>query len=186
VWRTRVSQILEVSLWVVLAQILVVFQILGHAQTVSEYQAKALYLYNFAKFVEWPAEAFPNAAAPLHLCVFRENPFGSNLEQIVEGKIIGGHPVTVVTVQNTDEVRSCHILFVSGSQTRQSIQILAVLRPACVLTVGESEGFVQQGGIINFVLKDDRVQFEVNQKAAEQSRLSISSRLLSLARLVIK
>jgi len=163
-----------------------VFQVGGHAQTVSEYQAKALYLYNFAKFVDWPVEAFSGSAAPFQLCVFRENPFGSDLVQIVEGKGIAGHPVMVVTVQNEDQARGCQIVFISRSQSKQLNQILGVLGHVSALTVGESKGFVQQGGIINFVVQDDRVQFEVNQKAAELARLNISSRLLSLAKLVIK
>jgi hypothetical protein len=184
--RASQPRVLRVILWNVLASLLVAFQVVGHAQTVSEYQAKALYLYNFAKFVDWPVEAFEDSAAPLKLCVLRENPFGSDLEQIVEGKVIAGHAVRIVTVQNGDQVRGCHILFVSRSQSKQSNQILGVLGPVSVLTVGESKGFVQQGGMINFVVEDDRVQFEVNQKAAEQVRLKISFRLLSLAKLVIK
>lgn len=184
--RASQPQVLRVILWNMLVLFVLGFQVGGHAQTVSEYQAKALYLYNFAKFVDWPVGAFPGSAAPLQLCVFRENPFGSDLEQIVEGKVIAGHPVRIVTVQNGDQARGCNILFIGRSQSKQSSQILGVLGPVSVLTVGESKGFVQQGGIVNFVLQDDRVQFEVNQKAAELVRLNISSRLLSLAKLVIK
>jgi len=103
----------------VLALLLLVCHGLGQAQTVSEYQAKALYLYNFAKFVEWPAYAFPASAAPLQVCMFRDNPFGADLEQIVEGKAIAGHPVTIVIVRAFDQARSCHILFIGGAQSRQ-------------------------------------------------------------------
>lgn len=184
--RESQPRVLRVSPWEVLALSMTLFVALGHAQTVSEYQAKALYVYNFAKFVEWPVHAFTSSAAPLQLCVFRENPFGSDLEQIIEGKTIAGHPVRVVTVQNGGEARGCHLLFISASQNRQSVKVLGVLGDGSVLTVGESKGFTQQGGIINFVVQDDRVQFEINQRAAEQARLNISSRLLSLARLVIK
>lgn len=184
--RATQPQVLRAILWNMLALFVLVFQVVGHAQTVSEYQAKALYLYNFAKFVDWPVEAFPSSAAPLQMCVFKENPFGSDLEQIVEGKVIAGHAVMIVTVQNEDQARGCHIVFISRSQSKQLNQILGVLGHVSALTVGESKGFVQQGGIINFVVQDDRVQFEVNQKAAELVRLNISSRLLSLAKLVIK
>lgn len=170
----------------VFALLLLACQGLGNAQTVSEYQAKALYLYNFAKFVEWPADAFSGNTAPLQMCVFKENSFGSDLEQIVEGKFIAGHPVRIVIVRAFEQVRGCHILFIGDGQSRQSNQIFGSLGPTAVLTVGETKGFVQQGGMINFVVEGERVQFEVNQKAVEQARLSISSRLLSLAKLVIK
>lgn len=156
------------------------------SQVVSEYQVKAAYLYNFAKFVEWPERAFPAPAAPLHFCVLGGEEVRSELEHLVHGKLIAGRPVDVISIAGAEQSGSCHILFVNSSRGGQVRQVLEVLRGSSVLTVGESQGFVEAGGIINFVLQDDRVQFQVNQKAATQAGLHISSRLLSVAKLVIK
>lgn len=161
-------------------------QPLSSAQTTSEYQVKAAYLYNFAKFVDWPERDFANPAVPVRLCVLNEPSFEPELNRIVKGKVVAGHPVSVVSVQNAEQSRSCHILFISSSQNVQSRHVIEVLRDASVLTVGETKGFVEEGGIINFVLQDDRVQFQVNYKAAKQAGLSMSSRLLSVAKVVIE
>jgi hypothetical protein len=161
-------------------------QPLSNAQTASEYQVKAAYLYNFAKFVEWPARDFANSTAPIQLCVLNDPSFGSELNQIVKGKVVAGHPVSVVPVQTPEQSRSCHILFVNASQNAQARHVIEVLRDTSVLTVGETKGFVEDGGIINFVLQDDRVQFQVNHKAAKQAGLGISSRLLAIAKAVLE
>jgi hypothetical protein len=159
---------------------------LSVAQTASEYQVKAAYLYNFAKFVEWPGRDFANPTAPITLCVLNDQAFGSELNRIVKDKTIAGHPVSVVPVQTTEQSRSCHILFINSAQDTQARHIIEVLRNTSVLTVGETKGFVENGGIINFVLQDERVQFQVNHKAAKQAGLSISSRLLAVAKFVIE
>jgi YfiR/HmsC-like len=160
--------------------------LLSCAQNVSEYQVKAAYLYNFSKFVEWPAQAFASPVAPIRLCVLKDQAFESELNQVVKGKTVGGRAVTVVPVQTGEQSLRCQILFIASSQDKQSRQIIDTLRNSSVLTVGESEGFVEKGGIINFVLQDDRVQLQVNHKAATQAGLHISSRLLSVAKLVIQ
>jgi hypothetical protein len=161
-------------------------QQLSSAQTMSEYQVKAAYLYNFAKFVEWPARAFENPTAPIRLCVLNYQSFESELNQMVEGKTVAGRPVAVVPVENGEQSHSCHILFVNSSQDRQVQHIIEVLRDTSVLTVGETIEFVEKGGIISFVLQDDRVRFQVNYKAANRAGLRISSRLLSVATRVIE
>lgn len=158
----------------------------SHAQDASEDQVKAAYVYNFAKFVEWPSRDFASPAAPLRLCVLDDRSLGSELIQIVKGKAVAGRPVVVVPIHNGDQSRDCHILFIGSSQERQVRHIVEVLREAHVLTVGETMGFVEAGGIINFVLQDDRVQFEVNHKAAKQAGLSMSSRLLGVAKVVVE
>jgi YfiR/HmsC-like len=161
-------------------------QSLSPAQTMSEYQVKAAYLYNFAKFVEWPGGAFSSPTAPLQFCVLNDQAFESELNRLVTGKAIAGRPANVTSVRNAEESRRCHILFINSSQRGQVRHVLEVLRDTSVLTVGETQGFVEEGGIINFVLQDDRVQFQVNHKAAAQAALHISSRLLSVAKLVIE
>jgi hypothetical protein len=145
----------------------------------SEYQVKAAFLYNFAKFVEWPSP--PQTA--IELCVVGEDPFGKILEDTVQGKTINGQPMVVRRLKAGEVPRNCQIAFVNAPE-REARSILDALRGAHTLTVGESPSFAQDGGIINFVLKDNRVQFEINIDAAEQARLKISSKLLSLAKIV--
>lgn len=151
----------------------------GYAQGPGEYEVKAAFLFNFAKFIEWPAPP-PNA---IELCVVGDDPFGSKLEDTVSGKTINGQPIVVRRLKAGDNPRNCQIAFI-GASDRETRSILDLLRGASTLTVGESPNFAKQGGMINFVLKDNRVQFEINVDAAEQAHLKISSKLLILARIV--
>jgi uncharacterized protein DUF4154 len=154
------------------------------SEELSEYQVKAAFVYNFAKFVEWPAEAFPDRNAPLRVCVLGENPFGQELMRVVNGKKIGGHDLIVSNFLEAHLAKSCHVLFVSSSERGRIAQVIESLRGTSVLTVGETGDFVRQGGIIRFVLEEGKVRFEVNLGASDRARLKISSKLLSLARAV--
>lgn len=156
------------------------------AQAISEYQVKAAYLYSFAKFVEWPLGTFANAADPIRLCILNDRTFGAQLIQIVGNKQIAGHPVLVTVVQDGKQSRSCQELFIGSSQSRDTVQIIDDLRGTGVLTVGETDDFVERGGIIAFIMQGGHVQFQVNQKAATQVGLRMSSQLLSVARHVFK
>ena len=156
------------------------------AQAVSEYQVKAAYLYSFSKFVEWPAGTFTNASDPIRLCILNDKSFQAQLNQIVGNRQIAGHPVVVTLVLGGKESRGCQELFVGSSQSQETLQIIDSLRGTSVLTVGETDDFVEKGGIINFVMQGDHVQFQVNQKAATQAGLRMSSQLLSVARRVFK
>jgi hypothetical protein len=156
------------------------------AQALSEYQVKAAYLYSFTKFVEWPEGTFANASDPIRLCVLNDKPFHAQLNQIAGNKQIAGHPVVVVLITDSRQSRGCQELFIGASESQQTSQILDSVRGASVLTVGETDTFVEQGGIINFVVPGDHVQFQVNQKAATQAGLHMSSQLLSVAKRVFK
>ena len=156
------------------------------AQAVSEYQVKAAYLYNFTKFVEWPAGTFATASDPIRLCVLNDKLFQAQLNQIAGSRQIAGHPVLVVLITDPKQSRGCHELFIGASERQGTLQILDSVRGASVLTVGETDAFVEQGGIINFVVLGDHVQFQVNQKAATQAGLHMSSQLLSVAKRVFK
>ena len=158
----------------------------SYAQIVSEDQVKAAYLYNFAKFVEWPAGQFMSPSAPIRLCVLGNPAIEFELDQVIKGRNIAGRPIAILAVHNGDQISGCQILFVDSSEDRQARHIIEVLRDKGVLTVGETEGFIEKGGIINFVVQDDHIQFEVNHKAANQSGLHVSSRLLSVARHVVE
>jgi hypothetical protein len=149
-----------------------------------EYQVKAAFLYNFAKFVEWPSPSFPGPSTPFRICVLGRNPFGDALTNIVQGKSISGHAILSLQVQSPAEARSCHVLFLSHSDPETLRQSLDRLPDLPVLTVGESADFLPLGGMINFVLEQDRVRFEINLAAAERHHLKLSSKLLAVARVV--
>ena len=157
----------------------------AQAQAAGEYQIKAAFLYNFAKFVSWPASSFSDSSAPLRICVFGQDPFGQELRNITADKMVNGRKLQVDDVVDLQPAKSCHILFIASSEKSQLKRILDGVRGASILTVGDTQGFAGLGGIVNFVLEDNRVRFEVNQKAAEQAGLTISSKLLGVAKLVI-
>jgi hypothetical protein len=157
----------------------------AQSPTAGEYQVKAAFLYNFAKFVEWPPSSFSDASAPFRICVFGPNPFGTELRDITNAKMVNGHKLEVYQVIDLQTARTCHIVFIASSEAGQLKRILESLRGSYVLTVGDIKGFAEQGGMISFVLENERVQFVVNRKATEQSGLKISSKLLSVAKLVI-
>jgi YfiR/HmsC-like len=146
----------------------------------SEYQVKAAFLYNFGKFVEWPTNGFASTNAPLLIGVYGENPFGNDLATVVEGRTIDGHPVAARTVSQ-NELKSCQILFIAQSEQKNIKKILGELDGAGVLTVTENMGSPESGVMINFILQDDRIRFEINNTAAEKVGLKLSSKLLMLA-----
>jgi len=151
----------------------------GLAQGTSEYEVKAAFLYNFAKFVEWPAPPSSGFA----LCVVGDDPFGDRLEKMVGGKTLNGLPIDVRRLRIGENPRRCQVAFI-GAADHESRAVLETLRGANVLTVGDSPNFARDGGIINFILKDNKVYFEINVDAAEQAHLKISSKLLNLAKII--
>ena len=165
--------------------ILLIASARGDDLRVDEYRIKATFLYNFAKFVEWRPSSFSDASAPLRICVFGQDPFGQELRDITSEKTVNGRQLQVYQVVDLQLARTCHILFIASSEKAQLKRIFEDLRGTDVLTVGDTKGFAELGGIINFVLEDDRVHFEVNRKAADQAGLKISSKLLSVAKRVI-
>lgn len=156
------------------------------AQSVSDYQVKAAYFYSFAKFVEWPSQSFRDGSEAVRLCILNDRLFEIELVRIVKGKSIAGHPIDVVQVQDGTQARTCHALFINSTQTRNTRRVIEALQGTSVLTVGEAGDFLEEGGVINFVLEDDRVQFQVNKKAAVDAKLYISSRLLSVAKRIVE
>ena len=140
-----------------------------------EYQVQAAYLYNFVKFVDWPAGALGGA---ITICTAGNTPVTAALEQIVRDEVISGHPLAVRTVGAPQA--ACNVVFVPRAVAAS--EYLRSARTAPVLTVGESPDFIAQGGIINFVRDAGMMRFEIDQEAARRARLQISSRLLRLAR----
>lgn len=157
----------------------------GSAETgITENQVKALCLLNFAKYVTWPPEVFPEANTPLCVGVIGHGKLAAELENIARGKLINGRAVVVFEPHEEAERRKCHILFIGASGRTPIQDILGAVRDLPLLTVGEAEPFAQAGGIINFVKKENKVRFEVDLAAARRARLEISSKLLNLADVV--
>lgn len=156
----------------------------ARGQAIDEYQVKAAFLYNFAKFAEWPPQTFKDSTEPIGVCVLGQDPFGGMLEEAVQGKQIGGRALVVHNISDARQAYSCHILFVSFSERKRLPSIFIGIKAASILTVGEMEGFTAEGGIVNFRLENGRVRIEINVQAAEHGRLRISSKLLSLAQIV--
>ncbi|HTQ50383.1 MAG TPA: YfiR family protein [Candidatus Acidoferrales bacterium] len=154
----------------------------GQNSSPSEYQIKAAFLYNFAKFVEWPGQAFASPTSPIVIGVLGENVFGDNLERTIRDKTINNHPLQFKQFHSVMEATNSQILFISASEKSRLPRILNGLRGTSVLTVSEnSDEFIKAGGMINFVIEDNRVHFQINDDAAKKSGLTISSKLLSLA-----
>lgn len=149
--------------------------------SVSEYQLKAVFLFRFSQFVEWPPESFATPAAPLVIGVLGDDPFGSHLDDAVRDEKVNGHPVVVERYRHIDELSDCHVLFVSSSPPGQLGQLLARTRGRSVLTVGETEGFASNGGMIRLLTVNNRIRLRVNATAVQAGRLSISSKLLRSA-----
>lgn len=173
----------------------------------SKYETKAGYLLNFAEFIEWPAGTFPNAKSPIILGVVGKDPFGAELDKL-RGKTVNGRALEIKRFKGAlefrgeatpgrrqddvpakqakkiAEMKSCHILFITSSEKNFLTQTLKPFRGASVLTVGETDSFAREGGIITFVDSENAVQLEINLAAAEQARLKISSKLLSLAKVI--
>ena len=153
------------------------------AQAPVEYQVKAAFIYNFLSFTQWPDAAFAGASDPLRICVFRSDPFAREMTSTVRGEMVAGHPVTVDQIGTADDVGHCHVLFVPKGETAHTSELLR-RGELPVLTVGESDQFLRDGGTVNFVIENGRVRFDVNQHAARDRGLNLSSKLLHLARSV--
>ena len=145
-----------------------------------EYQVKAAFLFNFAKFVAWPREAFPRSDSPFTICLAGD-PFDGAVDRIVQGEVLDGRPLTVRRVNTGEAIRSCQIIYVAPSEARRSEEIINAVMNAPVLTVGEDDNFINEGGIIHFVKTGGRIRFQINPEAAEHASLKVSSRLLRLA-----
>lgn len=148
----------------------------------SQYQVEAAFLLHFTRFVEWPASAFPSPSAPFTLCVLGDDPFEGALEQLVEGEAVNGRKLRVEHLRRPPAANACQILYV-GAAEKDVAAVLSDVGPA-VLTVSDRTGFLQDGGIIAFVIEDRHVRFDINLRAAVKASLTISARLLNVARSV--
>jgi hypothetical protein len=149
-----------------------------------EYPVKLAFLYNFTKFIEWPPDSYRGPGSRLAICIVGRDPFSQDIEGDLRTRIVGSHPVEVLSLKPTDTLSACHMVFIPATENGQAGKIVRDLNGSSTLTVGESEGFAALGGIINLTVEENQVHFEVNQHAAQRARLKISSKLLSLAKIV--
>jgi hypothetical protein len=158
------------------------------AQASLEYEVKAAFLYNFAKFVEWPDNAFASADAPVVFCIVGTNPFDGALERVINDRTAHGRRILVQeTAEGTPG--ACQLVFVSGSEdgrVARVVQTTQAAQGAPVLTVGESQAFNDAGGMIRLVVEEGGVRFDINAAIAERAGLKFSSQLLKLARKVVR
>jgi len=158
--------------------------LIAQTKSATEYQVKAAFLYNFAKFVDWPPSAFPDPKQTFDICVYGHDPFGSALEEALLGKSIGDRRISLGHAAQFQDLVGCHVIFVSAAEHEPIASLASRLKGRAVLLVGESDGFVASGGAIQFTIEDDRVHFMINPDAADRAGLKISSKLLALAKIV--
>jgi hypothetical protein len=160
--------------------------VMAHAATPpTEYEVKAVYLYNLARFIEWPAETPAPAGDQVVIGVIGDDPFGPLLDEIVRDKAVPeDQRLMVRRFTSLEEVVNADILFISSSEAERLPQILKALEGSSILTVGEMDRFAERGGMIALKLEDKKVRFDINLEAARRARLKLSSHLLKLARIV--
>jgi hypothetical protein len=150
----------------------------------EEYKVKAVFLYNFARFVEWPADAFPQADSPFIIGVLGEDPFGPYLDETVRGEKVNERSLITIRYEKAGDIENCHILFISKSLTEKQEGILSAIKGKKILTVGDVSGFTKNGGMIRFLNEDNRIKILINLEAVKSEELVISSKLLRIAKIV--
>ena len=146
----------------------------------NEAAIKAVFLFNFSQFVEWPATAFSSPAAPMVIGILGDDPFGNYIDEVVQGEKFGTHPLIVQRYKDVHEIKTCHILFINTRDTDHK-DLLQSLAGRSVLTVSDNRGFMRQGGMIRFSTDNNKLKLEINADAAKQENLTISSKLLRIA-----
>lgn len=173
------SMFLVLVLWVLGQQ-----NLCAQANISKEYQIKAVFLFNFVQFVQWPRTAFTRPGEPFCIGVLGENPFGTFLEETVRNEKVDGHPLVVRHFERVEEVKDCQILFVSRSESEKPDGILKALKGKSILTVGDKEGFEDNGGVVRFATENNKIRLRISLRAAQTAKLKISSKLLRLAEIV--
>ena len=165
---------------------LIAGNITARATPTSEYEIKAAFLFHFAQFVEWPARAFKDANSPLTYCTFGADPFRGSLDESLRGKTIGERRIRVQHLKQAEGIQDCQVLFIGGAETKRAAAgILANVKGSAILTVGESQDFAEDGGMIEFCLEGNKIRFNINLATVSEAKLKMSARLLTLAKTVI-
>jgi YfiR/HmsC-like len=167
-----------------LLSLVVVIATRGQGNPPVEYQVKAAFLFNFAKFVEWPTDTFQGEETPITLCVFRQDPFGGALDEIIRGKVINYRAVVSRRINELSDLRSCQLVFISSVEDKHLSEVIGSLKGTSALLVGEGEGFAERGGGIQLFQEDSKLRFAINVDSIQRARLTVSSKLLALAKVV--
>ena len=175
------SSFLEFLTMVIASALVAATSLLAQQAKPSEYQVKAAYLYNFGRFVKWPAGLAAGKGDSFPVCVLGRDPFGPILDATLAGEALEGKPVVIRRIAKPQDATDCRILFVSLTEENHLKEILAAIDQAGVLTVSDIPGFSRRGGIIQFLAEGDRVRFEINLASAESAKLVMSSELLKVA-----
>lgn len=148
------------------------------------YQIKAVFLFNFTQFVDWPTNVLTDPQTPFTIGVLGNDPFGNFLDATVRGEKVDGHDLIVQRYRRAEDIKNCEILFVSQSEARHLNRILAGLQGRSVLTVGDFDGFAKNGGMVRFVTEQNKIHIRINLATAKAANLNISSQLLRLAEII--
>ncbi|HVV01736.1 MAG TPA: YfiR family protein [Verrucomicrobiae bacterium] len=147
----------------------------------SEYAVKAAFLFNFIKFVEWPEKSLPEKTSTILIGVYGHNSFYKDLEQTIQNKKIDEHPVSLQEVDTPADAAKCQLVFIGATEKSHVAEVIGALKGKSILTVGETDGFIEAGGMINFVREGPKIRFQINNDAATAAGLQISAKLLMLA-----
>lgn len=169
--------------WLLICGLLFDFARAADLDRSQERQLKAAFIYNFAKFVSWPASTFKDAQAPVSICLIGNDPMKSSFDDL-STKRIEGRPLNMRQIASLDQMQGCHILFISASVKDNLPKIMEAATKMSILTIGDTKGFADAGVMINFVFKDNKIAFEINPAAADKASLKISSKLLKLGMII--
>jgi len=147
-------------------------------------EVEAVFLFNFSQFVDWPPRTFADQNAPIVIGVLGSDPFGVSLDEVVRGEVVKGHPLVVRRFRRLEDLTDCQILFISRSERARLDSILKTLQGRSILTVSDFEDFAREGGVICFVLVENKIRLRVNLEAAKAAGLTLSSKLLRPAQIV--
>lgn len=153
----------------------------GQGTPSREYQLKAVFLFNFTQFIDWPPASYDTGQSPLVIGILGKNPFGTYLEQTVSGEKINGHPVIVRYYENEEDAKACHLLFLNIPESKKRKSILETLKGKSILTVSDDADFLEQGGMIRFFTNKNKIKIQINLEASKAGELVVSSKLLGVA-----
>jgi hypothetical protein len=155
-----------------------------YGASTSEYRIKAVFLFNFTQFVEWPSSAFSDSGSPMVIGILGNDPFGAFIDQVVQGELVNNRPVTVRRLKGTEDVTGCNILYVCQSEEGNMRNVLTAVKGRPILTVSDAGGFSHDGGMIGFFEEDHRIRLKINNREALADGLKISSKLLRPSQIV--
>jgi hypothetical protein len=155
--------------------------ITAQSTTQSEYKVKAIFLYNFTRFIDWPSNAFASNDEPFKIGIVGTDPFGVYLEEVVRGEKVSGRPIVVERYKNVREIKNCHMLYINVTNQKDIKNILAAVGEKKTLTMSENPEFVKWGGMIRIYSDDNKIRIQINDAAARKAGIKISAKLLNVA-----